>query len=197
MGWKVTTQPTAEPVTVDELKRQCRIDIDDENTDLGIYITAARRLWEAAQNRTYVTTTFTWKLDRFPNVFRVPRPPLASVTSIAYLDTAGDSQTLTENTDFLVNTYEEPGEIALAYGKSWPSTYPVADAVTVVFVAGFGDPADVPKEYVQLVRLQAALFYKHREPSIVGASVVKIPDTLEALAGIGAVPDYGDSSGAT
>ena len=101
----------------------------------------------------------------------VPVPPLQSVTSIKYLDTAGAEQTLASYT-YRVDAVREPGRIALDYGKYWPSTYPVMNAVTVRFVAGY---ATVPEPIRWALLMLINELYEQRQESIVGAIVSSAP----------------------
>jgi hypothetical protein len=74
------------------------------------WVTAARRFVEDKAGRQFVTATARLTLDRFPftcsyqwlpsperRTIVVPRAPLQSVTSIAYVDAGGDTQTLSAN----------------------------------------------------------------------------------------------------
>lgn len=84
----------------------------------------------------------------------VPMPPLISVTSVKYFDTAGDEQT------FAAENYSvapgNPGSIALVSGTSWPTLGAVAHPITVRFVAGYASSAwelDMAREAI-LAELQ-------------------------------------------
>ena len=117
---------------------------------------------ESFQGRAYVTQTWDLYSDAFPGgCIRLPLPSLQAVTFIKYKDSAGVLQTLTAS-DYVVDAYSEPGLIFLAYGKSWPSTYPKANAVQIRFVAGYGAASAVPQETKHAVLLKAADLYEHR-----------------------------------
>jgi hypothetical protein len=76
-------------------------------------------------------------MDDFPSEdrFCLPMPPLASVTSIVYLDANGASTTLATIV-YKVLTDAEPGVIALKHGQDWPTVYDEAGSVVVTYVAG-------------------------------------------------------------
>jgi hypothetical protein len=61
-------------------------------------------------------------LDSFPDEYfiRIPLPPLQSVVSIKYYGTDNTEYTMSTD-DYFVDIKSEPGRIALAYNKSWPS----------------------------------------------------------------------------
>jgi hypothetical protein len=156
MSIRLHTPPAAEPVTLAEAKEQTRVSGSDEDSHLNLCIAAAREYCETYQGRAYVTQTWKVMLDRFPNAgeewradkgfvtaehttdpgtILLPRAPLQYVTSIAYVDTNGTTQTLSAS-DYTVDTASEPGRITPAYNESYPSTREQANAVTVTFNAG-------------------------------------------------------------
>lgn len=138
MAFRITKQPTTEPVTLQQLKNHLRIYHSEEDTLLENYLKAAR---------TYAETTLCWRAfirqeieftkDRFPWELKLPRPPLQSVTSITYTDKDGTEHTI-DPADYIVDTKSEPGRVVPAYGKSWPTEtlYPV-NAVKVSYTAGY------------------------------------------------------------
>ena len=112
----------------------------------------------------------------------LPRPPLVSITSITYKDTAGATQTFS-NTNYLVLTDDEPGRIALKYGKEWPDTYADAGAVVVTYAAGYADAASVPDPIKQAIRFLVGHFYENREAVNVGNIITATPMAVESLLG--------------
>ena len=88
--------------------------------------------------------TSSWRFHRshFPwpwnEAIRVPLAPVQAVTEIRYLDTAGVVQVL-DPAVYTVTGIGDVARISLAQGQSWPATRWHAEAVTIDFVAGFGD----------------------------------------------------------
>ena len=192
MAWGLTlvTPPTAEPVTTAELREHLRIDIGDEDTLLAGLICAARSHAELVTRRQFVTATWRLDLDEFPRDWlSIPRPPLVSVSSVVYEDTAGVSQTWS-SANYLVHAGSQPGRIAPVYGQVWPTTRWRPGAVQVTFVAGYGGPSAVPTRVKQIIRLLAAHWYEHREPVLVGAPLENLPFALEALLASESHGDY-------
>lgn len=157
-GLSLTSAPAIEPLTLEDAKRQLRLSSEVSAHDelITSLIKAARQYCEQHTGRQFINATWALKLDRFPvsEPIRIPKAPLSSITSITYLDSSGDSQTW-GTSNYRVSTSKEPGEVSLAYGQSYPSTYPVADAVTVTFVAGYGSAATSVPEPLR----QAMLMY--------------------------------------
>lgn len=132
-GIKVITPPAAEPVTLEEVKNQLRVDLDDDSLDdtLIPLITAARAWCEGYQNRAYVEQTLELALDSLPcgRTIEMPRPPLRSVASITYGDVMLDPA------DYIVDDY---AFIARVIASSWPSgSLPVANGIKIRYIAGY------------------------------------------------------------
>lgn len=181
MAVYVDTPPAAEPITADELTTHLRLtDADAEGDLLSALIEAARRYAETFTRRQFVTATLKLVLDKFPSTIYVPRPPLASVTSIAYLDTDGASQTL-DAAEYEADIRSEPGRIVEAYGCSWPSTQSIINAVTVTYQAGYGEASAVPESIKVAIKMLAAHWYEHREAVTDGRPPVEVPMAVESL----------------
>lgn len=184
-----TVDPTTTPILLAEAKQQVRATSDAEDSLLESYIAAAVSRVERYTSRALLTQTWAAKIDSFgdPEMCNgsgeliVPRPPLQSVSSIQYVDTDGDTQTLSSDT-YTVDTDSQPGRIYLAPDKSWPSVYGKRHAVTITYVAGYGDAgSDLPADLVHALRLQFAHMFTHREPIVLGAIATTIPQGIESL----------------
>jgi len=160
------TDAASEPITTADLKTQLRIDLTEDDTLLGNWIKMARLYAEDFTRRSFINTTWDVKYDYgFPcqHPIELPRSPLASVTSITYIDTNGDGQTVTAS-DYNVDTSATPGRIYRDYGYSWPSTQAIENAVTIRFVAGYGSAASsVPQTIIQAIALMVGAMYEYRE----------------------------------
>jgi len=179
MATTLSAGPATEPITTAEAKLHLRVDhsIDDALIDS---MTAAAREWaEAATGRKCVTQTWLLKLDAFPSEIRPPFPPLSSVTSIGYIDTAGVTQTLSASS-YSVDTDSEPGRIVPAYGESWPSTRGMSNAVTVTYVCGYGAASAVPDSIKAAIKLLLGNIYEHRE-DVVPVQMSNLPDGARHL----------------
>lgn len=160
-----TGAPTEEPVTRAEAILHLKQDVSDEDSLIDLYLVAAREYCERETGRQFVAATYTVKYDRFPQVIRLPKPPLASatsVTSVAYVDTSGDPQTLTVTTEYTVDSSSLFARIVPAYGTSWPSTRDQPNAVTVTYVAGYGAASAVPYVAKAAILLIVGDLYTHR-----------------------------------
>lgn len=187
----VVTAPALEPVSRAEAKAHLRVEHDAEDAYIESLITSAREYVESRCSRALVTQTLRLHLDAFPSVIRVPRIPLQSVSEVRYLDTAGDEQVL-DPSAYRVDVAGLVPRITPAYGQSWPATLPVTHAVTVTFVAGYGDPEDVPRSLVQAMLLIIGTYYDPvRQTVIVGTGASKVPHSAEFLMGPHRTPEVG------
>jgi uncharacterized phiE125 gp8 family phage protein len=148
---------------------------------LSAAIQDARERVESVTGRQLLQADYRLTLARWPacGAIEMPRPPLLSVTSIQYLDTAGELQTI--DSDAYVVTAPSggacrAGSITLAYGKTWPAVLPQADAIRIDFRAGYGATATaVPGPLVRAIRLAAGTFYEQRENDVLDKTVTALP----------------------
>jgi uncharacterized phiE125 gp8 family phage protein len=193
MSLELITAPTVMPITVSEVKEHVRLDPggDVEDGYIEALIEAVVDYAEVPLDEPqFITATWDWRLDRFPAwQLCVPRPPLQSVTSITYLDSNGDSQTL-DSSLYVVDTKSKPGRITPAYGEVWPATYLQMDAVTIRIVCGYGAAAtSVPKRIRWALLLIAAHLFEERQPVVPGQAM-KVPLHLENLLTAGRIGVY-------
>ena len=179
-----TTVP-ADIVTVAEAKLHCRVDHTTEDAVFTRLLGVARRQCEMISGYAYTTRTLVSKLDYWPRsgCIELPYPPLQSVTSIAYLDEAGGSNTFASS-NYVVDTHSIPGRILLKSSADWPNaTLQVGGAITITYVAGFGTANDVPDHYKQAMLLTVGHLFENRESVVVqqGAGMVQVPQAVEWL----------------
>lgn len=137
-----------------------------ENEWFAERITTAREMCEDVTRRGLATQTLDVYLDSFPckDYIELPRPPLQSVTSMTYKDSAGTVTTMTANTDYLVDTSRTVGRIVLPYGVSWPSFTPwPVNPITIRIVTGYYSTKPVPKSIKSAMLLYAGFFDRNRD----------------------------------
>ena len=173
---KLITAPTEEPVDLEEVKDQIRVDGTDQDAFLTSQISVARLHVEGTElNRALVTQTWDYYLQDWPatNYIEIPLPPLQSITSIKYTDYLGAESTMSSS-DYLVDTIAEPGRVYLKWDKSWPSaSLQVVNPIVVRFVAGYGAASAVPEPIRQAILLAIGSLYENRENEVL-ANVQKI-----------------------
>jgi uncharacterized phiE125 gp8 family phage protein len=178
--------PQSLPVSVPELRAHLRLGtrtIEDALLEHLLRATTSRA--ERELRRALITQTWMLTAADFPCgvSWRIPKPPLASVTWVKYLDATGVEQTLA-STEYVVEAPQGPnalaGRLVLANGKSWPVvTFQHPAAVSVQFVAGYGAAKDVPEDIRHGILMLAAHLYEMREPVALGTIATPIPMTVE------------------
>lgn len=155
--WRTQT-PTFEPLNASDTADHIRASNDSATVALiEDYLRAAREWIEGEVNVALCQRTAYLYLDMFPQwAIEIRVPPLQSVTSIVYLDAAGDSQTLSSSL-YRVDAVHKPGRIEPAYQQIWPVTYPVNKAVTVTAVIGYANTDSVPACAKQAMRFMAKM----------------------------------------
>lgn len=146
-----------------------------EDDLLTALIQAARENVEDITRRALLTQTWKYYLDAFPDkdFIKIPFGNLQSVTAISYKDTDGTETTLTENTDYLVETNGDGcGRIVLPYGVSWPSDtlYP-SKPITIEYVCGWTTAALVPFKIKAAILMIIADLWENREAQIVNPTM--------------------------
>ena len=139
VNYIITSPPSAEPISLTEAKLHLRVTDTTDNNLITSLIQVAREYCEGFQNRTYVATGFGLKLDDWADVIDIPRPPMWGVSSITYIDTGGDSQTLA-STVYTFDKVSEPARLYLDYAQNWPTFRGLRNAITINFTAGYAAP---------------------------------------------------------
>lgn len=161
MSLTLTTAPAIEPISVEEAKCQIGIDHNDDDLVISRRITAVRQWLEKQLWSAFITQTWTLRVRCWPDYFVLPPGHLQSVTSITYLDTSGDSQTLATS-EYDVNIYDVPGVVRPSETSNWPDLQEIDNAVTVTYVVGYGDArSDVPQPIKDALLLAVDHMYCH------------------------------------
>lgn len=141
-------------VSLDDAALTLRIDADvlpAVSAQLSLMIAAITQEAEHAVGRAFINRPMRVTLDAFPNAIRLDKVPVASVTSVKYIDADGMLQTL-DPLDYIVDAVSAPGWIVPGVGKSWPATQARINAVNVDYIAGYGaEGSAVPecaKQYI-------------------------------------------------
>lgn len=164
-----TVAPSELAVSMTEAREQLRVDTtgspatsEDDDT-IQALIEAITQEIDAGTGwlgRAIAPQTWKLSLSEFPSVIRLPFPPLIEVVSLTYVDLEGNTQTLTEGTDFRVIKEEGiaagPACIVPVYLGTFPAARSDFDTVNVVFQCGYGvgspvtaNVPDIIKRYIK------------------------------------------------
>jgi len=175
----ITALDTVPIISLEDCRAHLRVTPDDgsppshPDDDLILALLGAARDWvEGYTGLALTTRTLELALDSFPDGaegISMPWPPLLSLTSVAYVDGEGDTQTMDVVTECVLDDYQRPGWVLPAYGSDWPETMDVVNAVTVRYVAGHSLWSDavqampLPKAMRAALLLILGSLYENRE----------------------------------
>lgn len=157
------TGPTAEPVTLAQVKAHLRIDADITSDDalLSSLIPAARQQAEHRTGRRFGVQTWLRAYDAFPAwSLLLPDPPVVEILGIQYDDATGAAQTLLP-ADYRLRPHSEPGVVLPV--KAWPVALSEPGAVRITYRCGV-DATDARWESLRAWMLLAiGTWYAQRE----------------------------------
>lgn len=136
-------QSFTEPLSVASVQTYLKIDSDDLTDqhlldELSGLISASREQAEIKQNRDLVRKQYDLALDYWPDYSIPLRAPLLSVDLVQYRDSVGAVHTMTQGTDYIVDTSKQPGWITPPYNVVWPSFTPApSSAILIRFTSGY------------------------------------------------------------
>ena len=184
---QVTTPPATEPVSIDLVRRHCRIDTAGDEELLAGYLTAARIMAEGYLSRALITQALLWTVrptsllnvnsSRLRQSLLLPRAPVQSIASMVVLDELGNTTTITPATLPVTSPYEiagytadlatEPGRLTIGHMTPLIDGRTIGkirlEHIQIGMVAGYGSTADtVPQPIVQAIMLTTAFLYEHR-----------------------------------
>lgn len=142
--FKTTVEPTIEPITIENLKDRLRIGSTcDFDAELSLILTTARKQVEADTYRRLITQTVVGYMDQFEwlREIEIRLAPISSITSIAYVDLNGATQTYASSR-YDSDIISTPARIVLNTNEQVEWTEPnTPNAVAITFVAGYGSTA--------------------------------------------------------
>jgi uncharacterized phiE125 gp8 family phage protein len=182
----IVAAPGSEAITTAEARAHCDIPSADTTHDtyLDSLITAARQKWERDTDTVVMSSTAVEKLDEWPEeepFIALTKRPVQSVTSVAYLDANGSSQTWSAS-NYSLDLYRPTPAIALAYNVQWPNSLDWDGSITITYVVGHANAAAVPKLWKQAMLLLIGHWFENRSAAVTGAMPHDAPITYERIA---------------
>ncbi len=190
--WAITrvTAPTSEVLTTTEAKKHLRI---EDNSDDDAYVAGLSRGWrewlEDRTNRSFITQTWDYFQDRFPDgnlPIELPRGPVVSstgVVSVKYTTTSATTALTLSATAYSVDIASSPARVGLKTGQSWPTALlRDQNGVEVRFISGFATSATGAEQGAKTVlRLLVGSSYVNREAVVVGSINTQLNFAVDTL----------------
>lgn len=174
LKYKITTDVSEEPITLDMAKAHLRVTTDDDDEYISSLISSAREYAEGYHDVSYGTKEVLAVADSLMPVFELPVTPVNSVTSVVWKDTDGVSHDVTDK--YVFDEYSSrlilDGEIN--YGDS---TSVAVNPVEIAFTAGMTPR----KRTIQAMLIMIGEWYENREASVIGVGVYQLPLSAKQL----------------
>lgn len=180
-GLEVKTEPTQEPVTLQEVKEYLRVEDSTDERNIRPLIETARRFAEEHLGRALVSTTYTqyydcyddmsdplWEgtrtgpyINYYKNYLVLGKGPVSSVTHVKTYDD-DDTATTMASSKYYVDKAREPSRIVLRTGETFPTSLRVANGIEVEYVAGYSSIYSIPEPIRMGILQHIAHLYEHR-----------------------------------
>lgn len=191
--YKLTVEPTIEPILLRDAKTHLRIseDVYADDAYVAALIKAVRRVCESYCEMQIMAATYEAYLPNFPNSWdsnygdldneiQIIKHPVNAISKIEYYDTANELQLLsTAQYDAFVEG--KPATIKRETSYSWPSTYTRQKAIIITFTAGYTNPDDVPEDLKQGMMMLLGHLYENRQDVVSGISIAEVPQASKYL----------------
>lgn len=173
MTLELSVARTAQPVTLAEAKLHLRVDAAEDDALISALIVAATDAAEHLMGRAVLTQRWQLTLDCFDaDEIALQRPPVTSIVSVKYLQASDGVLTTLAGTEYtLAAASDYTARVVPAWGKSWPATRDVPEAVQILFEAGYADAASVPEEIKAWIKMRLGSLYANREQWTAGRGV--------------------------
>ena len=168
MAWKVITEPATEPVTLEEVKADLKMDdIDTDDSLLTELIKVAREACENYTERKFIDTVINEYFDIFGDNLELSLCPVSSITEVYYYNTSGVDTELTA-ANYQADLVSERSKIYSKIGESFPSIQDEKiNPIRVRYTVGYGSAAsDVPSPIKKAIRLKVGDMYKNPEDRV-------------------------------
>jgi len=177
------TEPTVEPLTLEQAKAHLRLRTDDQDARVLDAIKASRDAIEEITGRALLTQEWALRLDavdvRRDGAIELVRPPVQAVLAVM-LSAPGAAPVAIAGADYVLDDDAEPGRLVWGDGKYATALGAFAArpaALRITTRNGYGDAAAaVPPGLVQACYQLMATFFLHREDGI----VLPVSQALEA-----------------
>lgn len=196
------SQDVTEPITLDEAKKHCKVDGNEDDTLLErILIPAVRDLTERYIRRSCAERSWLGFGDVFPSstlagiqslgvgyvipagsaalyqragTIEIPWGPLKASSGITSIKylDTNGAQQTLSASKYVVDPYEIFPRIEPAYGECWPLTRDQVNAIEIEFIAGFNP---LPPGLRAGMLIWLGTLYEHRQDIVAGSPLQEMP----------------------
>lgn len=165
-NYTLITGSKQKPITLQEVKRYSKIDGDDLDNDLCLFIKTVTNKAEQITGRDLLTKTYKGFLDCFPSDrvgIQIQKSKLQSIVSIKYL--VNGVLTTFDSSNYYITDKQEYSEIWLFDSKSYPTDGDInrRQAIEITFTAGYGTkPCNIPEDFINAMLAHINLLNENR-----------------------------------
>lgn len=160
MTTTILTPPTAEPLSLADIKAQLKIDTYDEDDLLASLITTARQHLEAETGLCLMTQSLRLYLDDWPasEVIHLPKAPVQTIDTVTVYDENGNAVQASLQ-DHLLDGQARPARLWL---RNPPLPGRPINGIEIDFTAGYSTATEVPDTLRRAMSLHVATMYAYR-----------------------------------
>lgn len=181
-------QPTLKPVTRTEVKAALDIGYTDKDTLIDGLIAAATAHFQNTLEMPLCEQSWSQSFEEICGTLYLEKTPVISVTSVKYIDGAGDEQTV-DTADYSLVVDETSTSIKFRSGYTAPTlSSEIIPGVAVIYKSGYAnagsDPnftSTVPDDIKQAMFLLIRQWFDNPSAIVVGTTVAKMPNAVDAL----------------
>ncbi len=180
MTYAVITPPSAEALTLADVKAHLRIDQGDEDGLLASLIAVAREHLERTTGLLLISQAMRLYLDGWPEtgMLELTRGPVQSVSEVRIYDALG-VETTADLAGHVVDGKARPARLWL---RNRPAPGQAINGVEIDFTAGYGEAGtDVPDTLKRAMLTHIALMYEFRGAVAVDQQPAAVPDGYDRL----------------
>lgn len=181
-GLTLITGPTAQPISLEEVKEHLYIVVTDTTRDNYLSDIQDSVVDQFQSETEYQVMQATYKLT-LPNFnfdyIDIPLIPVQSISEFLYYTDATSTDTLVQDTDYY---FVKTDRTARLYPvNSWPSAGDRPDAVQITFIAGYATQSQVPTRLLHGLKFLIGHYNENRQSVVVGPNVQVIPESYNAI----------------
>jgi uncharacterized phiE125 gp8 family phage protein len=180
MTYALTTPPSAEPLTLAEVKAHLRLDGADEDALLLSLIKTAREFIERETGLCLIAQSWRLYLDRWPRdgIIRILKSPVQAIQTVTVYSFDGAPLQVSLE-DHLLDGAGRPARLWL---KNTPVTGRTVNGIEIDFAAGFGEAGtDVPDTLKRAMLIHVGHMFAFRGAISPDQQPAGIPEGYERL----------------
>lgn len=175
-------QSSLEVVTLSEAKQHLKIDGDDQNSIISLYLAAAVKRCEDYRQASIMSAAHELYSSGFCSSFNLQKHPVTAINSVKYYDTDGALQTV-DSAEYRLQSFRQPCFLEFDSEFDYPDLHDREWPVVINFNAGYDSASSVPATIKLGVLNELGTFHEFRQGVLSGngLTTVEVRETTMAL----------------